>query len=173
MIQSRNLTSVAVGMRNVLFACGMAVACLVGGAPALAQDEARGAISVGKDEARNVRVTGEPRTIILGNPSIADVTIQNGGLLVLQGKSYGTTNIIVLDGDGSEIAHLDVNVVSSGSSELSLYLGSARVSSSCAPRCERELNIGDATDPFSATQAQISGKASIASGATAQIPIAE
>ena len=35
--------------------------------------------------------------VIIGNPSIADVTIQGGNLLVVTGKTFGVTNIIALD----------------------------------------------------------------------------
>ena len=36
-------------------------------------------------------------TIVVGNPLIADLTIQPGGLAVITGKGYGATNFVVLD----------------------------------------------------------------------------
>ena len=32
-------------------------------------------------------------TIVIGNPLIADAALQAGGLLVITGKGYGTTNM--------------------------------------------------------------------------------
>ena len=40
-------------------------------------------------------------TIVVGNPLIADVAVQSGGLVVVTGKGYGTTNLIVLDRAGA------------------------------------------------------------------------
>jgi Flp pilus assembly secretin CpaC len=34
--------------------------------------------------------------VIIGNPTIADVSVQGGNLLVVTGKSFGVTNIISL-----------------------------------------------------------------------------
>ena len=42
---------------------------------------------------------------MVGNPSIADVSVQSGKVLVVTGKSYGETNLIVMDADGKVVAN--------------------------------------------------------------------
>ena len=54
-------------------------------------------ISVGVDEARVMRLPQGASTVVIGNPLIADATLQNGGILVLTGKGYGATNLLALD----------------------------------------------------------------------------
>ncbi len=39
-------------------------------------------------------------TVVIGNPLIADLAIQPGGIAVVTGKGYGGTNVIVMDRAG-------------------------------------------------------------------------
>lgn len=100
------------------------------------------------DIAKLLKLKRPATTIVVGNPSIADATVRSGTLMVLMGKSYGTTNLIVLDGAGQEIVHLNLTVSPPEHRALSLYRGTARESYSCNPRCDRVLALGDATEPF-------------------------
>src|SRR5687768_16992576 len=58
-------------------------------------------ISVNVDQAKLVRLPGHIATIVVGNPLIADVTLQPGGLVVVTGKGYGATHVIAMDRAGS------------------------------------------------------------------------
>ena len=49
-------------------------------------------------------------TIVVGNPLIADVAVQSGGLVVVTGKGYGSTNLIVLDRTGSVLMERSIVV---------------------------------------------------------------
>ena len=54
-----------------------------------------------------MRLPERVATIVIGNPLIADATLQSGGILVLTGKGYGATNLLALDrvgqgGDGQD-----------------------------------------------------------------------
>jgi Flp pilus assembly secretin CpaC len=49
-------------------------------------------------------------TIVIGNPLIADVSIQPDGLMVFTGKSYGATNVVMLDRAGSVIMRRVIEV---------------------------------------------------------------
>ncbi len=59
------------------------------------------------DEAKMLAVTVEPSTVVVGNPNIADITVQTSRIFI-HGRNFGSTNIIVLDADGNELAALDV-----------------------------------------------------------------
>lgn len=100
------------------------------------------------DEARTVRLDTAAAQIIVGNPAIADVTPVNGHVLVVTGKSYGTTNLIVLDAGGREIFNAQLNVASGKTQVLRVFKGTAQMSLHCAPECQRTLTIGDDKTQF-------------------------
>ena len=85
-------------------------------------------------------------TIIVGNPSIADVSLSNNNTLVVFGRSYGTTNLIALDAGGRQIANLDVNVTEAANAAMTFNRGAAQTSYACAPRCVRVINPADGTE---------------------------
>ncbi|MEM7430036.1 MAG: pilus assembly protein N-terminal domain-containing protein [Pseudomonadota bacterium] len=124
-------------------------------------------VQVPIDQARVVELAGEPGTIVVGNPGIADVSLRNGNLLIVQGKSYGTTNIIVLTRDGEQIANMDVLVQAGNKHALSVFTSAGRLSYRCRPFCESELNAGDNKDYFNTIKEQATGKAQVATGAAA------
>src|SRR5258708_5083840 len=64
-------------------------------------------IAVSVDQAKLVRLPTRVATIVVGNPLIADVTLQTGGVVVVTGKGYGATNFIPMDRRGVIlVAHL-------------------------------------------------------------------
>jgi Flp pilus assembly secretin CpaC len=58
-------------------------------------------VTVMIDHAKVVKLPEKTQTVIVGNPIIADVTVQRNGILVVTGKSYGVTNLIALDAGGA------------------------------------------------------------------------
>ncbi len=164
--------SVWVGVARFLQATlVMAAVSIVSGAFETAS--AQSTLRVGVDEARIVPLVKSPATVVIGNPLIADVSVQNGNLMVVLGKNYGTTNIIALDGAGEEIANLALNVASSGQHEVSLHNGAARVSLNCAPMCETELNVGDYGDHYETIFKQVTGKKGLSEDSAQPAPEGE
>ena len=104
-------------------------------APAMAMAESA-PVSVKVNMARVLRINAPASTVIIGNPAIADVTIQDPQTLVLTGKAYGQTNLIVLDGKGSPIADTLVEVVQDLAGIVTVYMGDRRQSLSCEPTCQ-------------------------------------
>lgn len=86
--------------------------------------------------------------IIIGNPTIADVAVQGGNMLVVTGKSFGVTNIIALDAERNVIQDQRLIVVKDESRMLNLHKGSSRVTYNCTPNCNPTLTIGDETAHF-------------------------
>lgn len=119
-------------------------------------------ISVPSDEARLIRLDRPATEVIIGNPSIADVAVQNGRLLVVTGKTYGMTNIIVLDARGREILTKKVRVGTDTARLVRLYKGRGRASYDCAPRCETALSIGDTDSHFESIAKETRNKFGIA-----------
>ncbi len=55
------------------------------------------------DRAKVFRISSPASTVIVGNPAIADATVEDDVTLVLTGRSFGVTNLIVLDHEGNPI----------------------------------------------------------------------
>lgn len=119
----------------------LALAALAPLAPAMAQDNAP--ISVNMNMARVLRISAPAATVIVGNPGIADVTIQDPMTLILTGKSYGQTNLIVLDASGEPIADTLVEVMQMQAGVMTVYQGQSRTTLTCAPICQPTVMIGD------------------------------
>jgi hypothetical protein len=118
--------------------------------PAYADD-----LSVNIDEARIMRLPDGVATIVIGNPLIADATLQPGGILVLTGKGYGATNLMALDRSGRVVLTKNIEVVAAKGTDLVVvYRGMERESYSCAPVCERRITLGDSAPYFNNTLAQ-------------------
>jgi Flp pilus assembly secretin CpaC len=116
------------------------VTCLALG-PVQAEDGAP--ISVKVNMARVLRINSPASTVIIGNPGVADVTIQDPLTLVLTGKSYGQTNLIVLDDAGNPIADTLIEVIQAQADTVTIYQGQARTTLSCAPQCQQTIMVGD------------------------------
>ena len=125
------------------FALAIALLLVLPGvaAPALAAEDAP--ITVNVNMARVLRLNAPAATVIVGNPAVADVTIQDPQTLVLTGKSYGQTNLIVLDSDGSPVADTLVEVVQLQAGVVTVYQGAARTSLAGAPVCQPTIMLGD------------------------------
>lgn len=132
---------------------------------AFASQASASSISIVLDQAQIIRLPEKVATLVIGNPSVADGTLQAGGLLVVTGKSYGTTNIIALDGRGEVLAEHTVSVGAPRDSTLTVWRGVARETWSCAPRCEQSVMLGDAPAFFDGTMKQVGARNSHAAGA--------
>jgi len=117
------------------------------------------AINVVLDRATVLRLPEKVATIVIGNPSIADGSLQAGGLLVVTGKGYGNTNLLALDRQGETLAEYVVNVAApKDDSKLTVYRGVERETWSCAPKCEHSVMLGDSNTYFSESSSQVSAR---------------
>lgn len=155
--------------RSILLAASLLAPALTG-APAIAADGVSGGFQADKalkvviDRAKVVRIAKAADTIIIGNPSIVDATIQDARTLVLTGRTFGITNLIVLDSDGDVIVDETVVVKGHETNMVRIYRQSNRETLACSPVCESALMVGDEAEKFSATQSQISARDSFAKG---------
>lgn len=99
-------------------------------------------VTIYADQAKIIHVTGQPGTVVVGNPYIADVTVQ-GERVVLMGRNYGVTNVIILDREGKQLAALDVTVQITDNNAVHVFKAGGRMSLACAPVCEQTLQVGD------------------------------
>ena len=106
------------------------------------------------DQAKILKLPEKTATLVVGNPLIADVAVQPGGILVVTAKSYGVTNLVALDRTGTTLIEHPIQVVGPIDNVVVLYRGIERESYSCMPTCERRITLGDTANYFSATLTQ-------------------
>lgn len=117
-------------------------------------------VTVNVDEARILKLPERVATIVIGNPLIADATLQGGGILVITGKGFGSTNLLALDRAGKAIMEKTVLVQGPvGDHLVVVYKGVARESYSCTPVCAPRITLGDDTKFFSETMSQSGSRA--------------
>lgn len=113
-------------------------------------------IHVQLDQAKIIKMPEHAVTLVVGNPLIADVSVQAGGTMVITGKSYGVTNLVALDSAGKVLMDDSIEVQSPGGNIVYLYRGIERETYNCTPDCQRRITLGDTTSYFVSTLGQSS-----------------
>jgi Flp pilus assembly secretin CpaC len=151
--------------------CLLVAAAVLALPAAVVAEPTADAIAVNVDQAKLVRLPGKVATIVVGNPLIADVTLQPGGMIVVTGKGYGATNFIALDRGGEILVDRQIQVEGPSDRLVTVYRGVDRESYSCVPQCQRRVTLGDSDNYFNNTMNQagaLSGNASGSAGAGAK-----
>lgn len=112
-------------------------------------------IEIYLDLSRVIKVPDRTATLVVGNPLIADVSVETGGLLVVTGKGYGVTNVMAFDAKGALLMEHPIEV-KGPVDRVTVYRGVNRESYSCLPDCERRVVLGDTQDFFTSTLNQAS-----------------
>ena len=86
--------------------------------PAVAAD-----IVINPNEDLLVKLPPRVATIVVGNPLMVDVHMAARGVMVLTAKSYGETNIIILDRAGTVLMEKTILVSKQYDDELVVYSG--------------------------------------------------
>jgi Flp pilus assembly secretin CpaC len=157
-IRSRRSRACAV---SLIFSFAAAIA--LGPMPASAADT----IAVNVDQAKLIKLPERVATIVVGNPLIADVTLQPGGMVVVTGKGYGATNVIAMNRAGEILVDRMIEVGAPSDQVVTIYRGVDRESYSCMPTCQRRVTLGDSENYFKSTIDQASAlnnQATVAGG---------
>jgi len=102
---------------------------------------------------------------VVGNPLIADVTLQSGGIIVVTGKGYGATNFIAMDRNGEVLVDRQIQVEGPTDQLVTVYRGVERESYSCMPICQRRVTLGDGETYFKSAIDQAGSLSGQAAGA--------
>jgi Flp pilus assembly secretin CpaC len=148
----------AVRLASKLFQVGFAFLMACGSVAVADTDK----IVVMVDQARIVKIPGNAQTLVIGNPAIADVTLQNG-VMIVTGKGFGETNFIALDSIGNPVAESMIQVISANNA-LVVQRGMDQESYSCAPRCEPTVKLGDSGKYMGEVAGQVQSHSSQAGG---------
>lgn len=101
-------------------------------APSLAE----GGIGVSMNQAKIVKLSAAADTVVIGNPGIADASVQDARTLILTGRGFGTTNVVVLDAKGQTILDDQVVVSRENANSVRVYRRASVQTLSCTPYCE-------------------------------------
>jgi Flp pilus assembly secretin CpaC len=159
-----SLSSLRMNVRALSGLRSLAIGILLWPLAALAEPSGD-TIAVNVDQAKLVRLPSRVTTIVVGNPLIADVTLQTGGLIVVTGKGYGATNFIAMDRGGEILVDRVIQVEGPTDRLVTVYRGVERESYSCMPICQRRVTLGDSETYFKSTIEQAGSLSGQASGA--------
>lgn len=107
-------------MRMSLLALGMAMA---GAAPAVAADPA---IEVGAGQAVLVTLSHAARQVVVGDPTVADVSVNSPRQVIVFGKRAGSTTLLVLDGGHRTVLEAPVVVQEGGRGAVTVTYGTGK-----------------------------------------------
>jgi hypothetical protein len=98
---------------------------------------AHAALTVPVDQTRRVTFGGTAANVIVGNPDIADVNVIDGRNLMVVGKRFGVTNLVVLDAGGRTLFDSEVVVSAGSGSMVSITRGVQNFDYACTPNCQQ------------------------------------
>lgn len=144
----------------------LSVAAWVSGYAALVGAAKAEDLIVKYDQSQLWRLERPIAEIIIGNPTIADVTIQSNDVLVVTGKSFGITNIIALDANRQVVAERRILVQRDEQKVVNLHKGSKRESYNCSPQCNPMTTVGDDPEYFEKVAKLAERKLKLSTGAS-------
>ncbi|MBB4183450.1 Flp pilus assembly secretin CpaC [Sinorhizobium terangae] len=89
------------------------------------------------DHARVLKLDRPVSKVIIGNSEVADATVADSKTIVLTGRNFGTTNLVILDQDGNAIVDERILVSIDEGNTVRVYKQTSRTVLSCTPNCER------------------------------------
>ncbi|MFJ1308161.1 pilus assembly protein N-terminal domain-containing protein [Agrobacterium deltaense] len=109
--------------------------------PVFAEDDI---LRVSMNHARVLRLDRAVSKVIVGNSKVADATVADATTIVLTGRSFGTTNLVLLDADGNPIVDERILVSIDEGNTVRVFRQTERTVLSCTPNCEQHSqNSGD------------------------------
>jgi Flp pilus assembly secretin CpaC len=122
-------------LTSVTRALPIAAILIFSSALAAAADE-DGLLRVFMNHAKVLKLDRPVSKVIVGNAKVADATVADSQTIVLTGKAFGTTNLVLLDADGNALLDDRVLVSIDEGNTLRLFRQTERTVYSCTPACE-------------------------------------
>lgn len=116
------------------------------------------------DQTVTLKVGGAANSVIIGNATVADVSVHDARTLLITGKAFGSTNLTVLDRGGNTIYTNQIVVGGEDESGLTIVRGQGTYSYSCLDKCRSTPMVGDAPEHFSGVMTTVTGKAATSKG---------
>lgn len=143
------------------FTLALAAAALGAAAPASAQ---KPPFEVAVDQSILVKLAAPAESVVIGNGAVIDVSVHDATTLLVTGKSWGATNLMVLDHGGRTIYSNMIAVVDETPGGLTIVRGEGTYSYSCFDKCRPVAQAGDAPEHVAAVVGTAKSKSSAAEG---------
>lgn len=114
-----------------------AFALLLSAGATAASDKNDDLIRVFMNHARVLKLDRAVAKVIIGNSDVADATVADSKTIVLTGRSFGTTNLVLLDSTGNAILDERVLVSIDEGNSVRVFRQTERSVYSCTPNCEK------------------------------------
>ena len=88
------------------------------------------------NQSRRIVLRGAAANVIVGDPAVADVSVIDAHSVILLGKGYGATDVLVMDRAGRTLLDDHVMVTAPESGVVTLHRGVNAVEYTCSPRCQ-------------------------------------
>ncbi len=92
------------------------------------------------NHARILKFEHPVSSVIVGNSEVADITVSDPTTVVLTGKSYGSTNLVILNDAGEAIVDKRIVVSVDEENSVRIFRQIDRSVLSCSPICEEQAN---------------------------------
>ncbi|MDR3512171.1 MAG: pilus assembly protein N-terminal domain-containing protein [Caulobacteraceae bacterium] len=115
-----------------LLALGAALAASPGAAAPTSAPN--GALSVELNQSRRVLLPGAAANVVVGDPTVADVAMTDAHSVVVIGKGYGATEVMITDHAGRTLLDDMVTVVTPTNGQVTVYRGVLPSEFACAER---------------------------------------
>ena len=116
----------------------LAAATITFASTAFADEQASlpGNMRVDYEKTMAVKLDRPAKTVLVGNPLIADALLVNDRTVYVQGRMFGNTNIVAVDADGTEVFNTNVTVGTPNYAQVTVYRGPmGQRNLACSPRC--------------------------------------
>lgn len=130
----------------ILCACTLSATTLSLPSAAMADEE--GMMRVFLNHAKVLKLDQPVSKVIVGNAEVADATVADSKTIVLTGKAFGTTNLVLLDAEGNAMLDERILVSIDEGNTVRLFRQTMRSVLSCTPSCEthQALTAGSNTN---------------------------
>ena len=95
------------------------------------------ALSVGAGQATRIHLPVPARDIVVGDPTVADVSLIDERTLVVLGKKVGATTLLAFDALGRPLTDRQIMVSEASDEAVVVHRGVVASTYACASRCSR------------------------------------
>lgn len=131
---------------------------------ALAPTASADPFSVKVDQTVTLKLASPANSVVIGNATVADVSVADAKTLLVTGKAFGSTNLTVLDRAGNTIYTNQLVVGGEPETGLTIVRAGGTYSYSCVDKCRATPMVGDAPGHFADVMTTVSGKEATAKG---------
>ena len=116
------------------------------------------------DQTIAVKLASPANSVVVGNATVVDVTVHDANTLLITGKAFGSTNVMVLDRSGKAIWQTELAVAGGSDTALTIVRAGNTNTYSCTDKCRGTASAGDEPAFFNNVMQTVTGKEAQAKG---------